>query len=116
KTFKDKIGKIRSNRLIRNSQVRTINNTSFLSSSKRSHITYIVGNKLKVIFSQKSIVNLLLINYIRKPSKISLLLNKASDLPEETHTEICDLAVEILKKWIQDPSYNIEVNDNTLRN
>lgn len=116
RAFKEKKGKVRANRLTRNSVVRLLDSTSYFKSSPRSHISFIVENKLKVIFSQKSIVNTLLINYIRKPYKINLLLNRSSDLPEETHTEICDMAVEILKKWMQDPSYSIEIQDNNLRN
>lgn len=116
KVYEDTEGDYMPNRLLRNSEVPLASSLSFLRSSPRSHISYIENNKLYILFSRKSIVTKLLISYIRKPIKIGLSLNRSSDLPQEVHSEICDLAVEILKKWVQDPSYNIEVNDNQLRN
>ncbi len=77
-----------------------------------SPIAVMAGNNLFAYNSERFLVNRILVNYIRKPKAISLSLNQGSELADSVHEEICDLAVQLLKKQIEDPSYVAEVQDN----
>lgn len=77
-----------------------------------SPISVIGNNKIIVYSSERFLVNKILLNYIRKPKPISLALNQGSELSATVHEEICDLAIQLLKKQIEDPSYSQEVQDN----
>lgn len=54
-------------------------------------------------------------DYIRKPRTISLLLGQDCELADVTHPKILDLALELLKLDIKDPSYPQTVQDTQLR-
>jgi hypothetical protein len=69
---------------------------------------------LWVYYAEDSIVTNVYIDYIRKPKKISLLLNRTSELDPSVHEQIVDRAVEILKKNIQDPSLPGDVQHNEI--
>ncbi len=77
-----------------------------------SPVALLSGNSLIAYSSERFLVNRILINYIRKPKLISLSLNQGSELAPSLDEEIGDLAVQILKKQIEDQSYVAEVQDN----
>ena len=77
-----------------------------------SPLTTIANNKILVRNTERFLANKIFISYIRTPRKISLNLNQNSELSGTVHEEICDLAIQILKKQIEDESYSKEVLDN----
>jgi len=58
---------------------------------------------IQVFTPQNSIVNELLITYIRKPRKISISLGIGSDLSPMIHSTICDKTVQRVRERIGDP-------------
>ncbi len=77
-----------------------------------SPVTSLAQNKIFVHNSKKFIVSKIIVDYIRKPRRISLSLNSSCELAGETHREICDLAVEFLKRDIQSEDYVAKVQEN----
>lgn len=104
------------NRLTKSDRVGQLRQSSFAKSTAQSPISVLERNILKVYGDESFIVTQVLISYVRKARKVALSLSRNCDLPEETHQEICDLAVEYLKLTIQDPSYPSTLQDNKLRN
>lgn len=87
-------------------------NSNYHKSAPDSPLSILTNNKLIVYGSERFLVNKILINYIRKPKRISLSLNQGSELSASVHEEICDLAIQIIKKQIEAESYQLEVQDN----
>src|SRR5690606_6543497 len=87
---------------VRNSPVRLskehkIDELSFSSFNKtmvRSPLGTLSGSQVYVYYDDSFIVREVALTYIRKPRKVSLILRVDSDLPENVHEMICDLAVE----------------------
>jgi len=77
-----------------------------------SPLSIIANNQLIVFGTERFLVNRILLNYIRKPKRINLALNQGSELSPTVQEEICDVAIQILKKQIEDESYVAEVQDN----
>lgn len=69
---------------------------------------------LWVNYHKDSIVTNVYADYIRKPKKISLILNRTSELDPSVHPQIVDRAVEILKQNIQDQSIQGDVQYNQI--
>lgn len=61
------------------------------------------------------IISRLYFDYIRKPRTISLTLNQSCELADTTHQRIVDLAVELARLDIKDPTYQSTVQDTQLR-
>lgn len=66
-------------------------------------------------FDESFIITKAVIDYVRKPRQISLALSQSCELDPSTHREIVDLAVEILKLDIKDPSYEQVVQNTEIR-
>lgn len=77
-----------------------------------SPLSTIANNQILIRNTERFLANKIFISYIRTPRKISLALNQNSELSGTVHEEICDLAIQILKKQIEDESYSKEVLDN----
>jgi uncharacterized protein (UPF0147 family) len=73
-------------------------------------------NNLIVYYAEDSIVTNMQIDYIRKPRKISLILNRTSELDPSVHNQVVNRAVEILKRNIQDQSLPGDVQFNNITN
>ncbi len=87
--------------------------TSYYNQSNpTSPLATIANNKILVRNTERFLANKIFISYLRTPRKISLALNQNSELSGTVHEEICDLAIQILKKQIEDESYSKEVLDN----
>lgn len=86
--------------------------SAYHKSIPTSPITLLADNRLIFYGSKRFLVREIILSYIRKPRPISLLLNQGSELSATVHEEICDMAVQIIKKQIEDPSYGLNVNDN----
>lgn len=105
-----------TNRLTKSDRVGKLRQSSFAKPQVTSPLSVLQGNILKVYGAESFIVTQVLISYVRKPRKVALSLSRNCNLPEETHQEICDQAVEYIKMTIQDPSYPSKLQDNKLRN
>lgn len=82
---------------------------------KQKEPLYTLSNDLLYIFYHKdSIVTNVQVDYIRNPKKISLILNRTSELDPTVHQQIVNRAAEILKQNIQDPSVQADVQLNQL--
>jgi len=77
-----------------------------------SPVSILTANNLVVYGTERFLVYRILLNYIRNPRQISLSLGYGSELSGAVHEEICDMAVQILKKRIEDESYVVNVQDN----
>lgn len=84
-------------------------------SNPDSPLSSLYENKILVKGTERFLANKIFINYIRTPRRISLNLNQNSELSGTVHEEICDLAIQLLKKQIEDESYEKEVQDNKNR-
>jgi hypothetical protein len=74
----------------------------------------LAGDLLYIFYHKDSIVTNVQIDYIRKPKRISLILNRTSELDPSVHPQVVNRAVEILKQNIQDPSVQGDVQLNQL--
>jgi hypothetical protein len=69
------------------------------------------GDYFIIYTSENFIVTRLAYDYIRKPKTISLVLNQTCELSPTLHNKLIDIAVEILRLDIKDPSYPLTVQD-----
>lgn len=99
------------NRLMASEDIPTYTSTPFFKSSSKGIISEMGPGVLYVYRDENCTVNSVIISYIRKPQPISLLLGSNCELSESTHQTICDLAVEYLKKTIEDPQWQIKTQD-----
>lgn len=81
----------------------------------RSPVSNLADDRLFIFYSERFIVNTLVIDYIRKPRKISLILDQSSELSEDALRKVCDLSVEYLKNIIESPAYQLKLQDNMVR-
>jgi hypothetical protein len=77
-----------------------------------SPLSLLTRNRIVVYSTERFLVNRIVLNYIRKPKRISLSLNQGSELAASVHEEICDLAIQLIKKQIEDESYAKDFQDN----
>lgn len=94
-------GKYYDNRLTASDNISGMNSTEFYKSSFYSPISELSTGFLYIYRSTNFIVSGVGITYIRKPDPISISLNTKSELPEEFHSTICDLAVEYIQGRLQ---------------
>lgn len=91
-------------------------NNVFHKPIPNSPVTTLADNKLYVFYSEKRfIVNKLIIDYVRKPQKLSLILNNSCELPEIGVLKCCELAGEYIKNIIESPAYQSKLQDNIVR-
>lgn len=89
--------------------------TPFFTSSGKTPISEITGNKLVVHGNSSFIVTGVRVDYLKKPRAINLSLNQDCELPEEFHQAVCDLTVEYFKAMTVDPSWEVKLKDNIAR-
>lgn len=80
-----------------------------------SPIAIMNSDQLSIFQSKRFLVSKIYIDYVRKPKRICLALNQTSDLTDTVHEEIADLAIRLLKKKIEDQTYQLEVQDTVKR-
>lgn len=84
---------------------------SFYKTSERRPIVDQTGDYFIIYTAENFIVTRLAYDYIRKPKTISLVLNQTCELSPTLHNKLVDIAVEILRLDIKDPSYPQTVQD-----
>jgi len=111
-TFTDEV----ENRLTKSQVLHSIlKNNVYTRTVENSPVSNLSKDKLFVYYTKRFIPVKIVIDYIRIPRDISLILNQSCELKENTHERICDLAVEYIKNTIEQPSYESKVKDNLLR-
>lgn len=110
-TVTDSLTKLCANRLVRGHFRSNLRTSAFARTSSDSPISAIADNQLKIYHDKKFIISKLKISYIRKPAKISLLLNQNCDLAEEFHSEICDRVILDIKELTLAPDWEIKLRD-----
>lgn len=104
------------NRLVASDNISGLNSTEYYKSSYYSPISELSAGILYLYRGKNFIVSNVGITYIRKPQPISISLNTKSELPEEFHYQICDLAVEYIKGTLENfPGWQQKVSDNDKR-
>jgi hypothetical protein len=81
-------------RQIKSSVLDNVLGTPFIGPLKHSPVSAIIGNEIEVHSHSSCIVNTGSLTYIRKPSRISLSLQRNCELAPEFHQSIVDKAVE----------------------
>jgi hypothetical protein len=104
------------NRLTASNKISGLNSTPFWKTSNYSPVTELGAGILYVYKDNSFTVNSVGISYIRKPLPISLSLNTNSELPEEFHQTICDLATQYMAGRLKDvDAYKLDQDDNDTR-
>jgi len=80
-----------------------------------SPVTYLGGNKLNILTSKRFLVSEIILDYIRKPRRISLYLNQSCELDGSVHEKICSIATEMILSNIEAENYAIKVQENINR-
>lgn len=88
---------------------------SFTKTKPNNPCTAESGDLIYFYFDESFIITKSVIDYVRKPRQISLALNQSCELDPSTHREIVDLAVEIFKLDIRDPSYKEMLQNTEIR-
>ena len=78
-------------------------------------VSSISDNKIYVYNGKRFLISEILIDYIRKPRQISLLLNRSCELPGSTHEEICSIATEMILGNVESENYQQKVQENVYR-
>lgn len=113
--YNNTLGNWHPNRLSPGDKVSSMLDTAYLKPSYLSPISELWGNKLIVHGGTSFIVTGVSIDYVKKPRKLSLILNQDCELPAEFHNAICDLTVEYIKAMIADPNWQVKLHDNMVR-
>lgn len=114
--YKDYNSKGVVNRNIKNDFVHdTIGINYYDKPTPRSPVSYIASNRIFVANSERFLVPRILIDYIRKPRRISLYLNESSELPGSLHEEICSVAAELVLRDVEADNYEQKIRDNVNR-
>lgn len=92
-----------ANRLEESAKIFELLQTSFYKPTIQSPISELESNILSVHTDTSFIVTKVILNYIRKPKPISLILGSNCEIAEEFHQTICDLTVEYLKGRTEHP-------------
>lgn len=107
--------KLADNRLTSSYDIPT-SYTPYYGPSIVSPVSELSGHVLKVYHDDNTIVNKVVISYIRTPRPISLSLGLNCELPHSACQKICDLAVEYIKGQQEDATgVTIKKQDNDSR-
>lgn len=104
-----------TNRDLKADLVRNAQQSTYQVTAPDSPISVMNQGSLSIYTNKRFIASKVFIDYIRKPKRISLALGQGCELSDTLHEEVADLAIQLLKKQIEDPSYSQEVQDNVDR-
>jgi len=88
-------------RIIRLEEFSHYKDHPFAKSSTTSPSGYVIDNNIYIHAAKRFILSNMDVVYIRKPSLVSLYLDKSCDLPEHTHEEIVDRSVADILETIE---------------
>ncbi len=100
------------NRLINNEFLPVILKRYHSRTIKESPVSTLYNNNIQGFYNTSFIITKILIDYVRKPNKISLPLNRSCELAEPIQYEINDRAIEILMLDTANPLYQTKQQRN----
>ena len=101
-------------RLVPTVQKFELQGTPYWRSTPQSLLACFVDGNLRIVEPQSSIITDSTVIYVKKPRRLSLALNQNSDLPEDYHGDIVDLAVSYIKLELNKPEWEKTLADNKL--
>lgn len=107
---------LRLHRNLQNDMLDSALTSHYSRSKSTSPVSTIANNYLEVYTDKKFLLGKVLIDYIRQPRPVNLLLNHGFDMHESTHDRISDVAIEIMKEQTENNSLKTSVEFNTLKN
>lgn len=111
----DTVAKRAVNRDIKADYLRNALESNYHKPSPESPLVVMASGQLFIYMDERFLVSKIFIDYIRKPKRINLDLNQTSELSGTLHIEIADMAIRLLKKKIEDDTYQLEVQDTEKR-
>ncbi len=111
----ENLNEIVPNRNSKNDFIPSLRNSVYSRSLPDSPLSTVYGNRLVVYGSKRFLISQIFIDYVRLPRLVNLSLDYGFDINEDTHDRICDLAVEIIKKQIEDNSLGTNIQHNQIR-
>lgn len=103
------------NRLCKTEDIKTLLKSNFSTTFVDSPISSLQQFKLNAYHKKNFIISQLNIDYIRKPKKISLILNQDCELNENVHQEIVNNTAKRLAAYTFNSGYNNIINENLLK-
>lgn len=103
------------NRDVKADYIKNLKQSIYHRSAPNSPISVLSNEQIFIYTDERFLVSKIFVDYIRKPKRISLALGQASELSDTLHIEIADLAIRLLKKQIEDDTYQLEVADTVKR-
>jgi hypothetical protein len=91
-----------------------LSNTPYWKSTPQSLLACFVDGNLRIVEPQSSIITDSTVIYVKKPRRLSLALNQNSDLPEDYHADLVDLAISYIKLELNKPDWEKTLADNKL--
>ena len=80
-----------------------------------SPVTQLADDKIYFYSSKRFLVSQLVVDYIRKPRRISLYLNQTCELDSNVHEKVCSLAAEAILGNVEASNYPLKVQENITR-
>lgn len=100
------------NRLTKTEKIYKLLPLAFGSTLSSSPLSTLERDSLIVYHNQKFIVSSVNIDYIRKPKKISLLLNQGCELDENVHSEIVENTAKRIAALVASQNYQLLKEEN----
>lgn len=92
-----------------------ISHNSYEKPFPNSPVSQLAGNKLYVYSSERFLVPEIILDYVKKPRRISVYLNQTSELDGSLHLELCSKAAELILGDIEATNYGNKVQSNINR-
>ncbi len=99
------------NKFVQQDDIFTLLNDPFNTTKHTNPLTTIRSNNIDIYTNDIFITESVKILYIREPAQISLSLGTDCELPNHTHQEIVDMAVNSILEGISDPRYRSQSNE-----
>lgn len=101
-------------RIVPTASVFDVNSTPYWRSNAQSVVGSFSNSSLNIEGPSSGIITSGDVIYVRKPRVVSLSLGSNSDLPEEYHDELIDMAVAYAKTELNSPDWEKKLADNKL--
>jgi hypothetical protein len=103
------------NRNTKNDFIASLRNSEYGRSEPDSPLSTVYNDQIIVYGTKRFLISQIFIDYIRQPKPVNLSLEQGFELHPNTHDRICDIAVEIIKKQIEDQSLATNIQHNQIR-
>ncbi len=104
-----------ANRLTKTEDIETLLNTKFGTTLYHSPLSTLQQYKINAYHKKNFIISQIKIDYIRRPKKISLILNQRCELNDNVHEELVNNTAKRLAAYTFNSGYNNIINENLLK-